>query len=294
MKLSQPSSQIANDGSRPKGEPGLVAERTGFTLVEMLVVIAIIGIIAALGVPAFKAFRSSDIMGAATRQMLQEIAFARQTALATRSTVYMVFVDHDLVVNTLPASYDARERKVITNLWGGQFRSYAIISKRTVGDQPGQNRPRYITGWRTLPEGTFLATNKFNFINSNRFPSDITTNIYDRVFDRVKDLPFPTENSLPYSSLGSPDGLACLTFNSQGQLISEVDPKSKVYGDAMFQISKGSLITAKDAAGNYLPKGAAIAEVKTRGTNTFNSDDPHFVRISWLTGKPRVERAELQ
>ena len=58
----------------------------------MLVVISILGIIAALTIPAIKNFGKSDINISASRQMLDGVARARQLAISQRTTVYMVFV----------------------------------------------------------------------------------------------------------------------------------------------------------------------------------------------------------
>ena len=48
--------------------------------------------LAALAVPALKNFGRADAMTAATQQMLNDVARARQLAISQRTTVYMVFV----------------------------------------------------------------------------------------------------------------------------------------------------------------------------------------------------------
>ena len=63
-----------------------------FTLVELLVVIAIIGILSAGSLPAIRALTQSNTLAAGNRQMLDELAFARQSAIAGRRTVFLVFV----------------------------------------------------------------------------------------------------------------------------------------------------------------------------------------------------------
>src|SRR5579872_3782665 len=63
-----------------------------FTLIELLTVIAIVGILAALVAPVFIHFSKPDVTEAATRQMLDDVARARQLAISQRSTVYMVFI----------------------------------------------------------------------------------------------------------------------------------------------------------------------------------------------------------
>ena len=55
-------------------------------------VISILGILAALVVPALKNFGHSDATISASRQLLDDVARARQLAISQRTTVYMVFV----------------------------------------------------------------------------------------------------------------------------------------------------------------------------------------------------------
>ena len=69
-----------------------VRPRRAFTLIEMLTVIAIIGIIAALSVPVINNFGKSNVTVSASRQMLDAVGYARQLAMSQRTTVYMVFV----------------------------------------------------------------------------------------------------------------------------------------------------------------------------------------------------------
>src|ERR1700722_20253329 len=63
-----------------------------FTLLELLVVLVIMGILAAIGLPAIRGMSKSNAIAAADRQMLDDLAYARQRAIAEHTTVYMVFV----------------------------------------------------------------------------------------------------------------------------------------------------------------------------------------------------------
>jgi len=64
---------------------------SAFTLIEMLVVISIIGILAAITMPVVANFRKADSMLAATRQLQDDVERARMLAISQRTTVYMIF-----------------------------------------------------------------------------------------------------------------------------------------------------------------------------------------------------------
>lgn len=252
-----------------------------FTLIELLLVITIIGFLAALGLPHLKGWGESNSIAAATGQLMDDLALARQRALSTRSTVYVVFISPAVVNPTFFTPLSTSEQKKRSELFSGQFTTYALYSPRSVGDQPGHPNERYLTAWKSLPEKIFIAKNKFVEVNeAARFsPGYNETN-----------RPFAT-NAFPFPTVTSPKlNLPFLAFNSQGQLISEKNPFASGQGEgATIPLTKGSVFYARDSDGKLILGDADVVETPPQNSQTnFNN-----IRVDWLTGRARLERREF-
>ncbi|HOW66284.1 MAG TPA: prepilin-type N-terminal cleavage/methylation domain-containing protein [Candidatus Paceibacterota bacterium] len=258
--------------------------KRAFTLIELLVVVVIIGVIASLGLPALKGIRKSQDMKVATRQLMDDFGFARQKAISERTTVYVVFVPPTIVNPTLFAQLrpDRKAMQIYTNLARGQYFSYALYSDRSVGDQPGRLNARYLTEWKTLPEGIFIATNKFQNWFNNRIQYITTVASANRPFLPPRLFRFPHQQSL------TDWPLPYVAFNWQGQLVYPEGWEPQFDKDETIPLARGSIFFPQAQDGRFL---AADIQETPRGnsTNTFNR-----VRINWLTGRARVERPEIQ
>src|SRR5258708_27065347 len=149
-----------------------------FTLMELLVVMGIIALLAVVSLPALRGISKSNAMAAANRQLLDDVALARQYALSTRSEVYMMFAPP---LDALTASDKAnlllfvspQQQQIVLR---GQQTAYALFCGHSVGHQPGGDNPRYLTPSRLLPQVVFIPAYMFlkNTVPVNRaFPFPI-------------------------------------------------------------------------------------------------------------------------
>ena len=286
-----------------------------FTLIELLTVIAIIGILAALLTPVVKGFSKPEASVAATRQMLDDFARARALAMSERSTVFMVFIPTNfwgswmgpgmtLVNNGTPFALLPplmRSSMMVTQAYGAQMNGYLLLSLRDVGDQPGRPIPRDLMSIKTLPAGSFIAPYKFSTVTyAGGLQPPYPTNRPDLpiyAFLMATNIPFPTAtvltNTAPPSYLTSFQTKGGLTlpyiaFNYLGQL-TPGDGSVLPY-DENIPLDYGAFGPALSPA-NKLP---------VQSIPSFNEDPPgnstnisyNLIHIDRLTGRARLERQD--
>jgi prepilin-type N-terminal cleavage/methylation domain-containing protein len=236
-----------------------------FTLLELLVVITIIGIMAALSAPILRGLGSGDKVTVGGRQLLDDLSLARAKAIATRSTVYMIFVPTNL--HTIDLTYYTSPDDLLTitnNLIGKTFTGYALYAEHSVGDQPGVTTPRYLSDWKELPAGIFIIGDEY----------DTNSPLCSFSFRSVH---FPTAES-PVPNIKFP----YIAFNSYGQLVGGQD--------LYLSIAEGSVGRPRDPANqNSLYLAASVATMEP--TNNFTNQTLY---VNWLTGRGKVLRPEIQ
>jgi prepilin-type N-terminal cleavage/methylation domain-containing protein len=247
-----------------------------FTLLELLVVLAIIGILAGISLPTVHAFKPNPAAVAA-QQLLDDVARARQLAISQRTTVFMVFLPTNFPIWT---NWTAEEQDKAKRVLDKQLIGYTFVSLRTLGDQPGQATKRYLSPWRTLPEGSFIAPQKF----SPREQTFLIPGPGYKIsgFHTTNGVPFPSEETAP-GSLNNPyPDLPYIAFNSLGQLISGENE--------YIPISQGSVVFPRDPTNGEGTGAYQILETPPGNTtNTYN-----LVSIDWPTGRARLERQEVR
>ena len=288
-------------GSRP------VVRSGAFTLLELLVVIALIGILTLVAVPAFKGFGQANTLAAAQRQMLDDLALARQFAIKTRAPVYMVFfapestdnsssaqIDqiHTQLINLAAGDFRERALRTFTNVFAGHHASYAFYAESRVGDQPvlpsvsSAYRGRYLTIggsiWRTLPDGVVFPGNMRPVIYQQSGGAPVSTNL------DVKSVPFPLAPEASATPVSMPSlSLPALTFDAQGRCVLLAQGKpTQVLRDRYVSIGLGSVFRPKTGPDtNHLSfdfsrPADVVLTPRDNYTNT-------IFRIASLTGRAR-------
>jgi len=257
-----------------------------FTLIELLVVIAIIGILAGIAAPLLGTFRPNPA-GVATRALLDAVSRARQLAISQHTTVYLVFVPTNFWNDaSYPQPVNSPEWNKGTNLYDKQLTGYNFITLRSIGDQPGRPRARYLDSWKTLPDGAFIPIQKFGPRNTclNIYSNDTALAFQAYGFSVTNGIPFPAEDTPPATKARPYAQVPYIGFNYLGQLVSGQNE--------MIPVTRGNVIYARDPV-TKVPqqKLPSINEqpVGNGATNSYN-----IVSIDWLTGRPRVERQKVQ
>ncbi|HEV2210053.1 MAG TPA: type II secretion system protein [Verrucomicrobiae bacterium] len=280
------------------------APRAGFTLLELLTVIAIIGILAALAAPILNNFKP-NYRATATRQLLDDLGRARQLAISERTTVLMVFVPTNFWNNSsLVTRWGPKDWVAATNLFDKQLIGYNYVSLRSLGDQPGVHYPEYLSSWKTLPEGAFIPLLKFALPpeppeGPNAVPFHIYTNTAAGQVIGFNLYGFNWTSQVPFPLLSTPTppnrlqfiNLPYIAFNYLGQRCDQYG--TVIQSPAIFPLAKGSVGFGRDPL-TKRPTEASPSVNEVPPGNATNSLAYNVVVVDWLTGRARAYQQEIR
>lgn len=258
----------------------------GFSLIELLVVVAIIGLLASFTLPALRGIGKSNALTGTNRQLLDDLALARLLAINHRTTVYFVFLTPEILDNEIirlireNPHYNTEQEEAmidqVRELWNHVYSGYAIYAKRTVGSQPGNSTPQYLTDWKSLPEGILFDPIKLPITNS---ANPINRDPLNRPHKKEA-LNFPNADGIRLN-------LPVIEFNAQGQLASGRD-ESLTFVQGVIEFNRNS-------NGEIIPFNSPdnLAESIIYTSQNEGQPQRHYIRINWLTGRSRVVQPEI-
>ncbi|NTW06903.1 MAG: prepilin-type N-terminal cleavage/methylation domain-containing protein [Syntrophaceae bacterium] len=150
----------------------------GFSLVELIIVIAIIGIVLAIASPSFYKYRQNTNLKEATRELAGDITLYRQTAIAQN-------VRYRIVFNQLTNSYTIQIESPANS---GTYVDVLTKSPASVSSSViimgGANFPSFTGGVAYItiqPRGTMSAGTVWLQHTGRLSTSTITTNLMGKV-----------------------------------------------------------------------------------------------------------------
>lgn len=156
---------------------------SGFSLLEMLTVIVIISILAAVSAPSLMQISNSAARKGAVNVLLNAFEQARVAALTSGTNTYVGFADENFPNSAM------------------RYRAFIIFRNAQTDDPASAGNYIPLTKWEPLPQKISIKTEPNSLVEGYQLPL--------------------TDNSIPYYGNGAT--LPCLVFNSTGAIQQPAD-----------------------------------------------------------------------
>ncbi len=144
--------------------------RSGFTLVELLAVVVIVGLMITISIPSLHRITQASALGNGTRQFTDQVAMARTYAMVNLTDVYLVVPYSDTQTNntTLSNTYCYVSYGFCVSTLNPVQQSVASLATLA-------SNVTYIDAIQYLPQGAVFA-NQISNVKTQAFPFPTSTN----------------------------------------------------------------------------------------------------------------------
>ena len=232
------------------------SNRSGFTLIEVLVVVTIITLIAAASMPAYR-----FIMGSRSLEGTQNITGAMLSRARTASVVDRqvrgVFFFYDVASDRTAMALVQQDGDPSYNPDLDSYKGWTDNSKLFVPSYPAGNPPiSYHFGVSNLSAGTSYA-NKMVFSANEKFSTNAGNPVYNVAKPTLK--MFAAKNNHPASNGNAPPSIA--TWGQTSSLFIDIVPDTDLQllpAGVGLQLLNDSLITGNANVDRYLRTGCIM------------------------------------
>ena len=154
--------------------------QSAFTLIELMAVIAVIGLMVVVSIPAMRGMSGSNQLANAGRQFNNALMAARQEAITQNAYVrVMVAYDETIRGGSLTDDQKGMNCSAYAIMWQPPLTGWQAGASSAQPNLPlGQNTWRYIKAWQSLPKGVVFDPAKEDLRTANGNVSLPATTIF--------------------------------------------------------------------------------------------------------------------
>lgn len=157
-------------------------KKSGFTLIELVIVIAVIGVLSTIAIPNFMSWRTNMYVKAAARDLYSSMQNARMIAIKTNSTIAIIF-------DTINSRYYLCDDPGADTVWNGTndnigtgdnniIRTYDLTSYKSGVHYGHGNISGNSVGGGAFPADGISYPNSFLSINSQGVSNNLSGYVY--------------------------------------------------------------------------------------------------------------------